>query len=74
MFKRVSNLDWKQREDVRLRVARLRVTARKKEHDRAGPVSLSRALWRRPIGTSRRFPAISDWLRRLWLIGRQRRN
>jgi hypothetical protein len=73
MYKRVSNLDWKQREDVRLRVARLRITS-KTDHDRAGSVSLSRALSPRPTGAARRFPAISGWLRRLLIAGRRKRN
>jgi len=72
MFKRVSKFDWQQGEDVRLRVARLRATV-KSGHERAGPVSRSRALSRRPAGTSRYFPSISAWLKRLLTAGRRRR-
>lgn len=72
MFKRVSNFDWKEHEDVRLRVARLRATV-KADPDRAGPVSLSRVLWRRPRPNARHFPAITRWLRRL-LAGDRRRH
>jgi hypothetical protein len=64
MFRRVPKSDWKQRGDVRLRVARLQLPM-DTDQDRRGPVSLSRALWRRPSRTMRRFPAVSRWLRRL---------
>lgn len=69
MFRRVSHFDWKQREDVRLKVARLR--AMRAECDRGNRVSLSRALWRRPRRTFSRIPRIIDLLRRAFAIGRR---
>lgn len=71
MFKRVSHFEWRQREDVRLRVARLRASMRAYP-DRDAPVSLSRALWRRPTRTTRHFLAISGLFRR-WLVPGLRR-
>jgi hypothetical protein len=70
MFRRVSHFDWKQREDVRLRVARLRAISI--DVDRGTRVSLSRALWRRPTRTLSRVPGIRGLLRRLFLIERER--
>lgn len=72
MFKRVSNLEWQQREEVRLRVARLRVTARARR-DRPGRVSLARSLQPASAVASRRFEAIPGWLRRLLSPGQRRR-
>lgn len=67
MFRRVSHFDWKQREDVRLRVARLRAMGT--DNDCGNRVSLSRALWRRPSRTFRRVPGIRGLLRRAFLLG-----
>ncbi len=64
MFRRVSHFDWKQREEVRLRVARLRAMG-----DRGNRVSLSRALWRRPARAFRRIPGIRGLLRRVFPLG-----
>jgi hypothetical protein len=71
MFRRVSHFDWKQREDVRLRVARLR--AMSADGDRGSRVSLSRALWRRPTRTFSRVPGIRGLLRRVFPRGRGER-
>ena len=71
MFRRVSHFDWKQHEDVRLRVARLRAIST--DCDRGNRVSLSRALWRRPSRAFSRVPGIIGLLRRVFLIGRRER-
>jgi hypothetical protein len=71
MFRRVSHFDWEQREDVRLRVARLRAISI--DADRGTRVSLSRSLWRRPTRTFSRVPGIRGLLRRIFLIGRRER-
>ena len=60
MFRRVSHFDWKQHEDVRLRVARLRAIGA--DGDRGNRVSLSRALWRRPARTFGRVSIIQLFL------------
>jgi hypothetical protein len=72
MFRRVSHYDWKQREDVRLRVARLR--AMSIDDGREDRVSLSRALWRRPSRTFRRVSGIRGLLRRVFPTRRRERD
>jgi hypothetical protein len=71
MFRRVSHFEWKQHEDVRLRVARLRAIGT--GGDRGNRVSLSRALWRRPARTFGRVSGIRGLLRRIFHVGRRER-
>ena len=72
MFKRVSSLDWRQPEIVRLRVVRFRTVANA-DLERGAPVSLSRALWRRPMRTTRRLLALRGLFRRLLVPGSRTR-
>ena len=65
MFKKVSKLDWMEREDLRLRVARLRVPTQER-HDHPGTVIQLRVpIGRRRAGSRGRFKAARGLLTRL---------
>jgi len=73
MFKRMPKSEWKQREDIRLRVARLRAET-ETFHDHSGSAPKVRRLFRRrPAGPSFRLKSAPGLLSRLVSLGRSRR-
>jgi hypothetical protein len=73
MFKRMPKSEWKQREDIRLRVARLRVEM-KTLHGHSGSAPKVRSLFRRrPVGSRFRRKAAPGLLGRLLSFGRSGR-
>jgi hypothetical protein len=74
MFKQVSKFDWREREDVRLRVARLRVPLRVNHDHLSSAVHVRVPIRRRPIGTRGRLKATRDLLSSLLNLVRRRRS
>ena len=71
MFKRISKSEWRQREEVRLRVERLRASV-----NRGHPSSMVQVrvpIRRRPTGARRRFKITRGLLGRLWSLVRSGR-
>ena len=74
MFKQVSIFDWREREDVRLRVARLRVPMHEDRDHPGSVVQVRVPIRRRPRGARGQPKASPGLLDRLLNLVRRRRS